>query len=126
MAYPSDLSFCLPTILSSGRSTSASLALPLSGQTRRPKSSIPTFHQIEERVSRQEEVNPDWDPNTELPIEPEKDGEHNRRPALIENNWIFDSKPNTPAAKYAHLHVHIQSILIETEFKSIFNNTVQV
>ena len=35
----------------------------------RPKSSIPTFSEIKERVSKQMAKNPDWDPNTELPSE---------------------------------------------------------
>lgn len=82
-----------------GRTTSASLNLPLSKEAQRPKSSIPTFREIEQRVSRQEEINPNWDPNTELPTEQERESDNEGRHPVIENRWIFDSTPNTPGAK---------------------------
>lgn len=65
----------------------------------RPKSSIPTFAEIKQRVNQQMAVNPDWDPNTELPHDSAADLSTDVAREPIHSSWVYDSKPNTPATR---------------------------
>ncbi|XP_067947687.1 uncharacterized protein [Watersipora subatra] len=79
-----------------GKSASSSGNNEISSVIDRPKSSIPTFREIKERVKKQMELNPDWDPNTEPPYEGDTESPGDQRQKVIAA-WASDERLSSAA-----------------------------
>lgn len=78
-----------------GKSTSANSDLGLGDHIQRPKSSI-SFNEIKNKVHKQLEINPDWDPNIDPPIEDIQEGDE-EGPQKPINAWISEDRLTSAA-----------------------------
>ena len=87
---------CTPSLSRcTGKNTSANSELGISDHALRPKTAI-SFNEIKDRVNKQLEINPDWDPNVDPPVEDVKTGEDDG-PHKPMNAWMSEDRLTSAA-----------------------------